>query len=180
MTSVGKCKTVLYADDTVLYVTAKTFNESIELIEPIIVNLSHWLDTNKLIANINKTKLMLFASRFYDVLPNIFFNNQIMEWLTEMRYLGITLSSSLRFNFYVNSVCMKVSHAGGALYSLSKLTPRKIFINLYYSLIYSLVSQDIVIWGGAPSTVIRPLIIKLNNVMRIILNVKRINNIPKL
>ena len=123
---------------------------------------------------------MLFTYRSCGVLPDIFFNNQILEWVTEMRYLGITLSSSLRFNFYVNSVCMKVSHAGGALYSLSKLTPRKIFINLYYSLIYSLVSQDIVIWGGAPSTVIRPLIIKLNNVMRIILNVKRINNIPKL
>ena len=43
-----------------------------------------------------------------------------------------------------------------------------------------MVSQDIVIWGGAPSTVIRPLIIKLNNVLRIILNVKRINNIPTL
>ena len=46
VTSVGKCKTVLYADDTVIYVTAKTLNESIELIEAIIVNLSHWLDTN--------------------------------------------------------------------------------------------------------------------------------------
>ena len=73
---------------------------------------------------------------------------------------------------------MKISRANGALYSLSRFTPQKTLINLYYSLIYSLVSQDIIIWGGAPSTFVKALISKINNALRIILNVKKINNIP--
>ena len=60
------------------------------------------------------------------------------------------------------------------------LIPRSVLVNLYYSLVQSVVYQNIIIWGASPLTVIQPLNVKINNILRIILNVKRINYIPNM
>ena len=58
--------------------------------------------------------------------------------------------------------------------------PKSILINIYYSLVQSIVCQDIIIWGAASVTTIQPLKVKINNILRIILKVRRINNIPNM
>ena len=71
---------------------------------------------------------------------------------------------------------------GGAIYSLyiSILMPRSVLVNLYYTLVQSVVCQNIIIWGASPLTVIQPLKVKINNILRIILKVKRVNYIPNM
>ena len=67
----------------------------------------------------------------------------------------------------------------GVFYSLSPLLPKSTLVTIYYSLVYPIVSQNVVIWGGIAEANIRNVKIALNNIMRSILNVKYDeNNIP--
>ena len=67
----------------------------------------------------------------------------------------------------------------GVMYSLSSLLPRQSLLTIYYSLVYSLVSHNIVLWGGVPEANIRNIKISLNKILRSILKVEYDeNNVP--
>ena len=61
ITSIQNCKIILFADDAVIYVTANTFLETIDILNKVIKCLDWWLKLNKLIVNTTKTKIMLFS-----------------------------------------------------------------------------------------------------------------------
>jgi len=59
----------------------------------------------KLIANTEKTKLMLFTSRLNnDLLPDIYFRGGKREWVQSKKYSGATIDSNLKFNFHFNGI----------------------------------------------------------------------------
>ena len=68
-------KTVLFADDAVIYVTDNELEICIRKIKYVINELSVWLNNNKLVPNISKTKLMLFTPRLVCLKPDVLFND---------------------------------------------------------------------------------------------------------
>ena len=123
---------------------------------------------------------MLFSSCYFNRLPDIYFNGDKLEWVCNIKYLGVIIDNKLKLNLHINELCKKVSKFAGAIYSLSKLMPKPILININYSLVQSIVCQIIIICGAAPVTTIQTLKVKINNILRIILKVRRINNIPNM
>ena len=107
-------------------------------------------------------------------------NNVRLEWVTRIKYLGLIIDRKLKFNFHIESLCKMLGKINGAIYSLSNLVPQSVLIKLYFSLAQSLICQHIVIWGAIPCTSLYPLIIKINDILRNILGVKKINNVPTL
>ena len=59
--------------------------------------MSNWLDTNKLITHEGNTKLVLFTSRIHSILPDICFNQNTLERVSHIKYLGIVLDDKLSF-----------------------------------------------------------------------------------
>ena len=124
---------------------------------------------------------MLFTTRFIDLtnIPVITFNNTILEWVLEIKYLGIILDNKLSFNSHIDFICKKLSKAQGILYASSKLLCRNSLCTIYFTLCYSILIQSFIIWGKNHDFRIKPIKTILNNILRIILNVKRNNsNIP--
>ena len=145
----------------------------------LICELSTWLRNNKLIPNVTKTKLMLFTPRPVDVLPDVYFNGVKLEWVTSIKYLGIVIDNKLSFTLQSTEVFHKLSKIQGVFYSLSSLVPQSTLITLYYSLVYPVLIQNIIIWGGIPEANLRGIEIALNKILRNILKVKHDeNNIP--
>ena len=67
----------------------------------------------------------------------------------------------------------------GAFYSLSSLVPQKTLLTVYHSLVYPLITQNIIIWGGISATNLKNIKTMLNSILRCILNVKYDdNNVP--
>ena len=67
----------------------------------------------------------------------------------------------------------------GVIYAMSKCLPQKTLITIYKSLVLPVITNNIIIWGGACNTHINPIIIKINKILRIILKVKfNENRIP--
>ena len=176
---VNPSQTILFADDAVMYVTDSCFKNCIEKIRRVIDNLSKWLVNNRLVPNVNKTKLMMFSPRPVNNIPDIYFNQECLEWVNTIKYLGVTIDNKLSFIPHVADVKMKLSKLQGVTYSLSYLVPRSSLLTIFYSLVYPVLIDNVIIWGGISKTNIKSIEVKLNNILRNILNIGRDeNNIP--
>ena len=82
--NVGDAKKILFADDALFYVTDRSFEMCIEKTKRLIKELSEWLQNNKLVANVNKTKLMMVTPRPFDNLPDVYFNGIKLEWVSSI------------------------------------------------------------------------------------------------
>ena len=173
------CKKVFYADDGVLYVTASSLDDCVDLLKDVIKNLSTWLSKNKLIPNTDKTKLMLFTPRPVNVYPNVVFNGSTLEWVDSIKYLGVILDKNLNFVQHSTIVKQKLSKINGTMYAISHLLPQKTLIQIYNCLAYSTVSQNVIIWGGVSKVHRDAIQVMLNKILRKILHVKfNHNGIP--
>ena len=163
---------ILFADDAVFYITDKDFNSCIHRLMNFIERLSTWINKNKLIANTEKTKLMLFTPRSQiDLLPDIYFAGGKLEWVQSIKYLGVTIDSKLKFNLHFDEIINKLSMFNGMFYSISNFIPRNNLINIYNSLVLPVVSNNIILWGGLPITKRNKIKSKLNQILRCILKV---------
>ena len=177
--NVGDAKKVLFADDAVFYVTATTLVSCIEKMTTLINELSEWLRSNKLIPNVNKTKLMMFTPRPVDDLPDIFFDGKKLEWVSDIKYLGMTIDNKLNFTLHTQEVYRKLSKYQGIFYSLSSLLPQSTLLSMYYSLVYPVIIQNVIVWGGVPVANLRNINVTINKILRFILKVEYDdNNVP--
>ena len=95
-----------------------------------------------------------------------------IERVKSIKYLGLTIDNKLNFNNHIQDVCNQLSKYNGIIYSLSKFVPRFILINIYYSLVYPQIIQNIVIWGGTNKTNQQRITVALNKISRNILQVR--------
>ena len=179
ITDISTDKKVIFADDTVFYVTENTLEACVLRVNILLAEVSMWLENNKLIPNTEKTKLMLFTPRPVDVLPDISLNGTKLEWVSHFKYLGIIIDNKLNFSIQSAEVHKKLCKLQGMVYSMSTLVPQKTLMTIYHSLIYPIITQNIIIWGGIAECNIAKIKCTMNKILRIILKVKYDqNNVP--
>ena len=104
---VKKCKFAMYADDTVIYISRKNVDVSVKKLQSDIDSLSCGCDRNGIMANVDKTKLMVFGSNnSLAKIPlfDIKFAGIVLQTVISYTYLGIPLDNKLNFNTYVNRI----------------------------------------------------------------------------
>ena len=138
-----------------------------------IKELSQWLDFNKLTPNISKTKIMIFNSHKQMTIPEIYFNNEVLEQVHHFKYLGVFIDDRLTFKEHISFLCNRLSQVKGILYAASPYFNRKCLVLMYNSLAYSLFIQSIIVYGKSFNSLLQPLRTILNSILRIILNVKK-------
>ena len=109
---VKNCNMALYADDTVLFTANADFRKAISDLQEDINSLSTWCDNNGIMANTEKTKVMVFGSP--NTLnktpqPNLLLKDTPLQTVTDYKYLGVTLDSQLSYNLHVNRLIGTVS-----------------------------------------------------------------------
>ena len=171
---------VLFADDAAFIIIAKTLEELYGKTKKLFSDLSKYLAANKLIPNLNKSKLMYFDCRPVPVLRDLSFNGQVIEWVDEYKYLGLTLSSKMTYSLHINNVANRVSRFIGTFYCLRKVLPRSILTMLYSSFVLPHILLHIEIWGAAQEVHISRLNIKINMLLRSIIGVRYVDGRPTL
>ena len=170
---------VLFADDAAFFVSAVTLPELYEKIRILFDKLSDYLKRNKLIPNLDKSKLMMFSHRVTSVLPDFIFDGVTIEWVRDFKYLGLTLTNNMCFGLHINNICTQISQYTGIFYYLNKSLPLNILKLLYNSLVLPHLILHIEIWGAAPNTHLDKLQIKQNKLLRSILGVRTVDYIPE-
>ena len=135
---------------------------------------------NRLVPNPRKNKLMMFKSRPTPELPSISFAGEEIEWVSEIKYLGITITNNMSFAKHISNVTLKVSRMTGTFTCLRAFIPRNILIKLYYALVYPHLANHVLVWGSSPPSHLQKLKVRVNALLRIILGVAWENGRPLL
>ena len=172
--------TVLFADDAAFVLSSSSLDGLYSKIVKLFTDLENYLKLNMLIANAKKSKLMFFSSRPCQNLPGFNFSGDVIEWVKEFRYLGLTLTNSLSYAKHINNITLNISRITGTLVGLRDFVPTYVLLKLYHALALPYVNNHLIIWGSAPASHLSRLKARINNLLRMILGVEWRDGIPLL
>ena len=173
-----KEEAILFADDVAFVILGHSLVDLYKKIKDLFANLTRYLNMNKLIPNAKKSKLMMFRSRPTLDLPSFSFGGDEIQWVTEYEYLGITIADNLNYSKHIKNTALTISCITGTFSGLRQIVPREILIKLYYALVYPHLCNHITVWGSAPPSNLKILMVRTNNILRTILGVLWENNRP--
>lgn len=125
---------VLFADDTALIVKHKSAKKAIEIANREMKKIENWLKSNKLKLNIDKSKLILIDKKSGNDTLNLIItiDDQLIERVKEIEYLGFQIDEKLDFNAQIEKLNTKLASKINVLYRIrDKITfdIRKIVYN---------------------------------------------------
>ena len=155
-----KFHVILFADDTNLTSTLCSFDVNIDnncnrmqlsaIINKKLKNIQMWLEINKLSLNVKKTKLMIFHHKqenIENLIPQLKLNEQIIEWVKEFNFLGLTIDQHLTWNEHQQKISYKISRLLGIMCKLKRFLPQQVLRILFNSLILPHLQYCLLSWG---------------------------------
>ena len=156
----------LFADDACLLLSNSCPQRLEFFVNNELIKVNDWLKVNKLSVNYNKTNYIIFTKRKAKFKFNIKLEGHTIERVTNIKYLGVILNEKLHWAPHIHHIKNKISKSA---YLISKL---RHYVNLdtlkmvYYSLVYSHLIYCITSWGGAPTTVLQPILVLQRKIIR--------------
>lgn len=131
------CKCKMFADDTIIYYSSSNSMEIENKINYDLNNLSIWLKENMISLNVKKTKFMLVRGVRASMTNedcDIKIENEHMESVGVIKYLGVMIDKHLNFKDHVNYIIKKIAKKVNFLFrigdSVSALTRTIIYKSL--------------------------------------------------
>ena len=160
----------LFADDTFLSQESDNFVDLQKKVNKEPMNVSRWLEINKLTLNISKTKYMLVTNK--NKPQNEEFQIKVVstkiENCTHYKYLGVLLDEKLSWKPHVEHICNKISKVCGIFSKLRHATSFHLLKQVYHALVASHLQYCNLAWGNAAESVLSPLKKIQNRIIRII------------
>lgn len=107
----------------------------------------HWLDSNNLKINLNKTLIMQFRQRQDEI--QLYNLKSIIDSTDVTRFLGLMIDSKLNWKAHIEYICKKISSSAYALYKLAPITNTEVLLTAYHGLVASVVRYGIIFWGNS-------------------------------
>ena len=132
---------LMFADDTVVSVEAKTPSLLIENMASEMNSVIQWFSCNRLVLNLSKTEFMVFGRSKQGVakvgIDELVVSGCRIRRVKTYRYLGIILDELLCFRSHSDHLRIKLAQNLGCLHRLKYVFPFSIIKILYHSLIES-------------------------------------------
>ena len=108
---------ILFADDTSVFVSGKNLIEMTNKINIELKKIVVWLKVNKLSLNVSKTRCILFKSPRQKIkqLYDISINDQVIDYVDHIKFLGVVIDASLSWSYHVKYVCSNISKGIGII-----------------------------------------------------------------
>jgi hypothetical protein len=170
----------IFADDTLISASAKTFKEAAEILNRNLKIVSVWLRVNKVKLNVSKTKCLVVTisknkltklSTELTVNP-IIIDDEPIEYVESFKYLGVIIDNHLRFEDHVTYVIRKIATKINYLGRMSRilsLNTKKLIYNCIIAPHFDYCAS--ILWNASNEN-IKKLQLLQNKGMRTILNCK--------
>jgi len=145
---------IIYADDTTLITTlnVKAIEENSAYINNELENVSIWLRLNKLTANAQKTKFMIYQNKQQKLIPlKLYFDGQKIESVECFNYLGIILDKNLSYNQHINKISSSIAQHIGSLSAIKRFVSVSIRRQIYMTIVQPKLYYGILVWGHKAS-----------------------------
>jgi len=169
----------LFADDSNVFIVNKDVHELFKTANIAINEINEWFVCNKLSINFDKTNYMIFKPNvcLNDVIKkcnlSLSVNNVIINRTVLTKYLGVWIDDLLSWKSHIDNTVKKNANFISMIYNKRYLIPYDCRKNLYFSLIYSRIIYGIEVFGSAGKSIILPLHISCNRVLRALQNKPR-------
>ena len=145
-----QCKSILHADDTLVYYSADSIAELQSKLNSDLQSLSSYLNSNVLTLNHEKSKFIIFAERqrlrsISNI--NISICNQTMKQEQSLKYLGITITENLTWHEQTENMISKINQRLGLLRRVKDFLPLDARQTFYTATILPLFDYADIIWG---------------------------------
>lgn len=147
---VGASFLVLFADDTSMVVTARSVEELTVNCGLIMRDFCSWCHSNNLMVNISKTECLFFKCSNRSNHPlTIKYDHETLTSKSVTKFLGVYVDGGLRWSDHVDNLSKKLSKSYFAINRVKNSLPLTSLFNVYYSLVYSNISYNIILWGNS-------------------------------
>ena len=146
-----KLYSILFADDTNVFLEGNNLNSLSTIINEELNKLSIWLASNKLTLNIEISHYVIFhRARLKQSNIKIILSNISLERVTFTKFLAIgIIDEKLSFTRHISYIKNKISKAMGIIIKARKYLNKKSLVNLYHSFVFPYLTYCIEIWGNA-------------------------------
>ena len=148
----------MYADDTIIYVSAVSPCKAAEILTREMEGVSQWLKRNNLTLNLKKTVAMSFSiRRRVNCELNIKIDQEVIEEVSDFKFLGVILDSQLKFDKHIKKLSKTLKT------NLNCFRMTRQYIPLYaaqlfmHAMVFSHMSYCVTVWSQASQTTIKPI-----------------------
>ena len=148
----------LFADDTGLFLHGSNIYSILSLAQNVLNKLQAWFNSNKLTLSVPKCSYVIFKGikkHLPPDIPNLYLNGLQIERLNCVKYIGVTLDSTLTWSQHVDTICNKLNQLFGVYSHLRHKIPNHFARQIYYSTIYPHINYCLEIFGSCSSSVMK-------------------------
>ena len=176
----------LFADDANVFIIDRSIFDLFDKANIVLNDLNLWFISNKLSINIEKTNYMIFKPskfindtiKFHNLSLSV--NNVSIERTFVTKYLGVWIDEMLNWKCHISHLVKKNSSFIGIFYKKQSFLPFMCRKNLYYSLIYSNLIYGLELYGNTTISVLKPLHVSCNRVLRALQGKTKRSNVNNL
>jgi hypothetical protein len=163
---------VLFADDTNIFVSAKTRKLAYECANSVLEAVSNYMKANKLHINQAKCCYMYFNPNKkcvpYNEELTLTINNNDIELVHETKFLGVIIDDKLSWTPHIQKLTKKLKCHIGCINRIKNNIPSGLHKQLYHTLFESHLTYGITVWGGGASSKLEPLLNMQKKCLRIL------------
>ena len=98
--SLTYCKTIMFADDTTVYLSGENITELFSNMNHDLTQLNDWFRANKLSLNVSKTNYVIFKKKSAPPMPDniLYIGNDKLENVRYTKFLGLFIDEKLEWD----------------------------------------------------------------------------------
>ena len=164
---------VLFADDTNIFVSSKSYHDAINNANEILRSVSQYMLANKLHFNLQKSCYMYFSptkrnvTSEQDTSSSLYINGIEIKRVSETKFLGVILDDKLSWDAHISSLIKKLRCSTGQLNRIKECVPKHLHKTLYHTLFESHLTYGITVWGGVSKSKLNPIFVAQKHCMRV-------------
>ena len=138
----------MYADDTTLFCNFDN-NCNEDVINAELNNVYIWLCSNRLFLKAEKTKYVSFHTAQKTVIySDLKVNNIIIDRVAQFNFLGLIISSDLKWHKHIEHISLKISKMIGIMYRIKSILQANILLTMCSALIMPHFNYCLLAWGS--------------------------------
>lgn len=181
-----ECTYYLYADDTLILSVHRDLNVAVGTLRRELYAFQLWAHDKELSINSKKTKILYVSSthsrstcginiilhkndclhKNYKTLSVECDCNAVIEVVGVHRYLGLIFDDRFLWDHHIEDIRKRMRYFAGCFYYLKDIIPKNTLLIIYRSLVESIMSYGITVWGSASECYLDKLTSTQNRIVR--------------
>ena len=174
---------VMYADDTTLYMPAKSIDYLTVTMNTELQSVITWVNSNKLVLNLAKTKSIVFGSKLKmknKPLLNLLVKETPIQQVEETKLLGIILDSKLTWSKQVDKTVAAMGRSLSVIKRCTNYIPQKCIPQIVQTLALTHLDYCPMVWSSAAKKDLAKLQLVQNRAARVALCCTKRANINRM